>query len=353
MRRQDIQVFLSAFCLLSLETVIFHILQFTHDYLESTLVISYALLGLGLGSLAAHYYRPRREIDFPMMVLILIASIAGVFLIITRLPGIEWASTLIATPFLVGNLIITYLYRGGNANRLYYFDLLGATCGVFFCILFIPLLKAEGTLVLSVVVLTLAGLVFNEGGARFFVFRVAFGVIGVLSVMTMVANVQWHFLDLEKIARSQTKDYHRAISNGLDYLTSKDCLVARISIIADKTDTDSYRSYDGSLDNRVAHTYYNGTSNDVLDSATRYAFRNDPRIPFMYYADGVQHTLFPSRPEVLIIGSAAQGIVKSIKFLVVDPSRIDAVEINPAIVHLMTDELYTMSGEAYKGIDVH
>ena len=44
-RRQEIQVFFTAFVFFFLETSLFHLLQYTHSHLESTLVICYALLG--------------------------------------------------------------------------------------------------------------------------------------------------------------------------------------------------------------------------------------------------------------------------------------------------------------------
>ena len=98
--------------------------------------------------------------------------------------------------------------------------------------------------------------------------------------------------------------------------------------------------------------YFDGESNDVIDSAAPFAFRNDPRIPFMYFEEGRQYNLFNPAPEVFIIGAAAQGIVKSIKFLVKDESLIDAVEINPAIVSLMKNELWDLYGYGSASVEI-
>ena len=60
----------------------------------------------------------------------------------------------------------------------------------------------------------------------------------------------------------------------------------------------------------------------------------------MFFKEKEQRTLFSKSPRVLIIGTSAEGIVKSIKFLVKDYLLIDSVEINPAIVKIMQNELF-------------
>ncbi|UCB46825.1 MAG: hypothetical protein JSV25_05235 [Spirochaetota bacterium] len=72
----------------------------------------------------------------------------------------------------------------------------------------------------------------------------------------------------------------------------------------------------------------------------------------MYHEKGIQYTLFNSPPRVFIIGTSAEGIVKSVKFLVKDVSLIDTVEINPAIVKIMQNELFELSERAYENIDI-
>jgi spermidine synthase len=72
----------------------------------------------------------------------------------------------------------------------------------------------------------------------------------------------------------------------------------------------------------------------------------------MYCENGIQYTLFDPPPRVFIIGTSAEGIVKSVKFLVKDLSLIDTVEINPAIVRIMQNELFELSCRAYENVDV-
>jgi hypothetical protein len=161
-RKEDLQVFSIAFTFLLLEITIFHILQFTHDYLESTLVISYAMLGLAIGSLVTYFYREKKTINFSLLVILLIASIVIAFINITQFPGFVHLSPLNIFPFLIGNIIVTFMFRTENVNRLYFFNLMGATCGIFFSIISIPLLKTEGTLILCIIILCFAGFMFND-----------------------------------------------------------------------------------------------------------------------------------------------------------------------------------------------
>jgi hypothetical protein len=132
--RKGIQVFFTAFAFFFIETAFLHILQFTHDNLEATLIISYALLGLALGSLVTYLAFRIRNINFPLLILLFILSTVLAFLNITRAPRIVHFSPLMIFPFMMGNIIITFFLRAESSNRMYFYDLSGATCGIFFSV---------------------------------------------------------------------------------------------------------------------------------------------------------------------------------------------------------------------------
>jgi hypothetical protein len=353
--REGIQVFFTAFAFFFIETAFFHILHFTHDNLEATLVISYALLGLALGSLVTYLAFRIRAINFPLLIVLFILSAVLAFLNITRAPRFVHLSPFMIFPFMMGNIIITYFLRAENSNRMYFYDLFGATCGIFFSVAAIPLLKTENSLFLCIAVLCVVGFVFTSEYGRRKLLRSAFSVLLVIALGTMVANLRWHFLDLERFARGggtvPEKDFSSFRRRDIPLMFSRDNLVARISVYQAPADR-IYETRNDDSSSMIYWTCFNGDSNDVIDTAPLYQFRNDPRIPFMYYENGTQYTLFDVPPKVFIIGTSAQGIVKSIKFLVKDPSLIDTVEINPAIVDLMRNELYELSGRAYKDVEV-
>jgi hypothetical protein len=72
----------------------------------------------------------------------------------------------------------------------------------------------------------------------------------------------------------------------------------------------------------------------------------------MYSENGGTVRLFDDPPRVLVVGTAAQGIVKPLKHLVGDPSFIRGIEINPSVVDLMRNTFFEYSGRAYEGIAV-
>lgn len=63
-KKEEIQVFVVSFVLLFLETAFFHILMFTHNYLDAISIISYALIGLAIGSLITYFIKEYNELTF-------------------------------------------------------------------------------------------------------------------------------------------------------------------------------------------------------------------------------------------------------------------------------------------------
>jgi len=256
-------------------------------------------------------------------------------------------------PFMMGNIIITFFFRTENTNRIYFFDLAGATCGIFFSVVTIPLLKTENALLMCIALMSCVGFLFSKKKNK--VLRAVFYIFFIICLAAMATNLQWHVLNLEKIARGgrtdRTKDFYSFRKKGLPFLFSRDNLVARVSVYTDYSD-EKTRTYDGKLSTEFQWVCFDGDSNDSVNKLDLHVYRNDPRIPFMYFEDGIQYTLFDPPPRVFIIGTSAEGIVKSVKFLVKDVSLIDTVEINPAIVRMMQNELFELSGRAYENVDV-
>ena len=63
LNKNGFQVFSIAFSLLFLEVIFFKTTIFIHDYLNATLVISYALIGYGIGAVISFYLKDLSE-DF-------------------------------------------------------------------------------------------------------------------------------------------------------------------------------------------------------------------------------------------------------------------------------------------------
>ena len=355
-KKTEIQVFFASMAFLFLETAVFHVLLFTRSHLEANLVISYALLGLGIGSLVTFFLKDRGSLHFPAVVGFFVLSITLVFINVTRFPGLVHLSPFMILPFAVGNIIITQAFRRGNTNRIYFSNLLGAFAGIIFSVAFIPTLKTENAVLLCIGVLCLLGLLFSQGVPYGRTIRSLSLLFLIVSLGTMGLNLRWHFLDLEVITRSagsvgSTKDVFQLQTAGRPFFLSRDSLVARISLLKAESDHQAV-GYDGTVNSSYHVVCFDGSANDVVENTAPIMYRNDPRIPFMYFENGRQVRLFSQPPRVFIIGTSAQGIVKSIKFLTGDDSLIQGVEINPAIVKLMENQLFEPSAEAYRNVDV-
>ena len=347
--RENIQVFIIAFSILFVETSFFHILIFTHSYLEANFVISYALMGLSIGSLITFFIGKKMKIDFQMLIYLLIISTVLAFINIVRFPEKTSFSPFLILPFLIANTAITYFFVRGNSNRIYFFDLAGATCGVLFSIVAIPLLKAENALLLCIFLLALTTCFFNEGKLK--KTRVLVSSIILLgSVVLVLLNFYDSRFELEAITKCHDKSLPRIFCflkkpqtshKQYDLILSKDSLVSRIS---------AYRKLqDG---RSTVFVCYDSYSNDRITPGLPSRWRNDHRIPFMFSEHNNHARLFVEDPRVLIIGSGAQGIVKPIKHLTRDYTGIDAIEINPAVIDIMQNEFYEYSGKAYEDLSV-
>jgi len=347
-KKEEIQVFIISFVLLFLETAFFHILMFTHNYLDAISIISYALIGLAIGSLITYFIKEYYEFTFYLLVLFLIVSIILAFTNIVRFPVKIFLSPFMILPFLLGSITITFFFKKKNSNRIYFFDLLGGTFGVFISIILIPLLKTENALILCIGLLSIIGLFYR--GKRFKKAIKAFFIfILVSSQLLIIFNMLTSSLELEKITKCYNDSPPYKIfclwdNTSADYqpILSKDNLVSRISVykrtIKDEKST-IFVNYDGYPEDRITS----------LDAAS---WKNDLRIPFMFTKNEKEYRLFKEDPNVLIIGTAAQGIVKPIKHLTRNYSLIKGLEINPGIVSIMENEFFEYSGRAYEDISI-
>jgi len=347
-KREEIQVFIISFVLLFLETAFFHILMFTHNYLDAISIISYALIGLAIGSLITYFIKEYSELTFYLLVLSLAVSIILAFINVVRFPTKIFLSPFMILPFLLGSITITFFFKKKNSNRIYFFDLLGGTFGVFISVILIPLLKTENALLLCIGLLSIIGLFYKIKRFKKAI-KTTFIFLLVGTQLLMVFNLIKHSMELEKITKCYDDSYPykifclwRHTSSDYQYILSKDNLVSRISVY--KRITKDGKS--------TIFVNYDGYSEDRITGLDALSWENDLRIPFMFTENENECRLFEKDPHVLIVGTAAQGIVKPIKHLTRDYSLIKGVEINPGIVSIMENDFFEYSGRAYEDISV-
>ncbi len=339
LEREELHIFVVAFSLLFFETALFHVLKFTSTYLAATSTIGAAVLGLGCGSLATYLFDPLRKQPFPKLLLCLIVSMFAAALNVVLAPDYVFFSPLLILPFAIGNISITTLFLRNNSHKMYTFDLCGATAGVFFAIVAIPLMMSENAVIATLALLAL--LAFSLSKEKYL--RALFLIIFFSSCLFVTYNVNTEDFVLEKIVRGKYTDWPHKVfwlldHPELEYVLARDNLVSRISVIARKGNKD-YKT-----------VCFDGIGNDTITRDGLLRWVNDKRIPFMMSQGKNHRRVFDQNPNILIIGTGAQGVVKPLIWLSRDARLIDAVEINPAIVEIMEGPCYEASGRAFLGL---
>lgn len=322
--RDDLQVFSIAFSLLLLEVVFFKSALYIHDYLNATLIVSYALIGLGLGAWL-NYYQKNLSFDaIALLKTLLILSVLLSFVNFVYSPANLFLSPIIILPFLLGSIVISHFLRKNNSHRVYFFDLAGATLGVFSSLVFIPALREEGSFFAITALLALSSLITRQQRT---LARVVFVFLFVSSSSLLAYSLIYDGLNFARIIKcSSALDSNKIFCwNKLKLVSSKGSNVQRLDIIQNKKRT-IYVAFDGLVNDHISPTPYE-------------SHETDPRI-----IDGLVED-----PKFLIIGTAAQGIVKVAKAQ--DPVKITGLEINRRIIELMKGPMLEYSKNAYDYLD--
>ncbi|MCP4366832.1 MAG: hypothetical protein GY797_01775, partial [Deltaproteobacteria bacterium] len=126
-----------------LETCFFHLVLYTKDYLNASLIIVFVLLGLSLGSFLLNFISNLKRHHIIIMVLGFIISIYPAFLNIVFYPQYYTYSPIILLPFAFAGFILPSFFRVHHSGRMYFFDLTGAVLGIMASIVLIPMVRIE------------------------------------------------------------------------------------------------------------------------------------------------------------------------------------------------------------------
>ncbi|MDP8255152.1 MAG: hypothetical protein P9M14_05340 [Candidatus Alcyoniella australis] len=394
-------VALCALWMLLFETVFFQLITFTVNYLQACQVISMALLGIGLGGIVASIVPSRNAMQVAVtagwaMPVSVLASLALIMLFPSRTALIELA---LASPFILGSLIISIQLTLHPCHKVYFADLVGAALGVAATTLCLPLLREEGSVLLLVSIGAFIALMITnrtKASLRLLIAaQIVAGLIAGMAIFGIITNQRFDWLNVAQQVRENPEDRNKIYSR---------LARERRSQPSDET---VYKRGLGSLIERVDVVkrrsryvvYYNGYPNDHFTRNLPARHRHDRRLPvgLMHVMDPDQrvrramiperfdlsppsralrvldsglsaalsrhwptlraisdpgHTLYEPK-DVMIVGPAAEGITKPAKIAAGTNGRVVGVEINPAIVKLMT-EIYDgdVSGHAYDDMEI-
>lgn len=356
--RFDSGIFLISFAVLLLELLLTRIFSVTLYYHLSFMVVSLAMLGVGGSGLLINLLQKRFAhgrvealLSFAAMLFATSAVIAvgvgfhipiSLTLTAGNLLSFGLIYLLCLVPFLAGGLVVGLIlkHRVEEANRLYFFDLLGAALA---CVFFIPMtnwLGAPTAVLAGAAVAALAGVVFAWREVPWLSGPALFLVAG-LSV-AVLANQSWNFYDIrvtkgsqqppmlalkwnsfsrvEVEASKQAPDFrvpHRPEARGLSAKLDPAFQIPEIQLRYDGNAATQVTHFDGDL-TRLLHLRYDVT-------AAPYTMRRFGK--------------------VLVLG--AGGGRDILTALHMGSGPVTAVEINPLTIELMRGQFREFTGGLY------
>ncbi len=328
--------FLSAL-IFFLETNFFHMIVFIKDYLSAHLLLVYVLFGMSAGAFISNFYRKTNKKHVLILSLFLVLSVYLAAGNIIWFSGFFLLSPFLWIPFAISGLIIAQLFRTHHSGKMYFYDLLGALFGIILSVLLIPILRVENCILLSGIFLSFWGFFYatpvskniQKSDKRNPVYiSILFTMCLIITIGGFLYNLKTDNFNIAKIAkRTNQTDPNKIFcwrNSNIEY--SQDTLIQRIDVMNMRA---------------KKNIAYNGYANDSIFPINTNRYKFDQRII---------HNLV-TEPDILIVGAAAEGIIKPAKNETI-ASKIDAIEINPAIIKIMQGRYFNFSKRAYAGINL-
>lgn len=356
--------FFAAIVLLT-ETVLFHVLNYIHDYYAATLVISLAILGIGLGAFSASVLKISENYLF------LIACLGSWLCLFTGLavilfyPALWICAIFIAPCFFFPVLYISAVFREQVGSKVYFYDMGGAFLGVVLCVMLYKILPSETIILLILLIISLTGflsvLFSNNVSGRYFM--MTFFLISLAGCALLYEQLLHDSFNIYDTLKRITKEDNYGIDKEKAFrvwpmhprVKTYDNLQGRIDILR-WTKTTRLDERTGKLvkrekPRRVYIVSYEGYGNDSFTEykSNLYDYYNKKQIKYPTKDIRVMYGITEA-PKIFVTGSAASGIMKSIIKLT-PLENIHPVELNPGIIKAMKKDFYLESGEVYKGLE--
>ncbi len=323
-----------------IEIMFFYLIEYIHDYLQAMQTISYALLGVGIGSLVSTRINYTSRL-FPLSLLGTAVFSAIASTIVIRFPSNPLVNIVLLLPFIFPAIYTSVLYREFKSDKAYLFDMAGAIFGIILVILLFHFFNVESSFFLLIATILFVSLTSIEYRRN----AVLFSLIAVLLVIFLsffFLQQRYDVFNLVHAVRcgermDQTKIFCRLQPGGARYEThelvgSYDNLVARIDVTRRKGN----QNWHG--------VYFHSMMNDHFRNERGYVFGRGRNL------DRRVVTGIFDNPRILIAGPSANGILKSAVGW--SDRGIIGVELNPSIVQIMTRDFYEESGRSYDAIQL-
>ncbi|MFA5411509.1 MAG: hypothetical protein WC321_06635 [Candidatus Omnitrophota bacterium] len=351
-------IFLISFVLLALELLYPLIISVLLLSFAPIYIIFYVMFGLGAGGFLAYLYIDRLTLKLILKINLWLAwSIFLTFLsmiFIRELPYIAFILPLIFTLF---GLIMGFCFIKGKSHLVYAFSMFGSGLGVLFLWAFLRRAGGESTLILLCLFLILSNIILNKKRA------LTAGILsGAFFFILFIGNSLTHQIDMLKIMPVKTYNYSdpqlsswfSSLEKTFAHMGLKDkntalmgtawSLLSRVDILKKPVYQTKQRPskevakipYGKSLFDRNQWISMVRDKDDSLGNSALY--------PYLLTPDA----------RVVIVGLGGGNDILHLKYF--SPREITGIEINPAIVRLMSypsssyrllDRLYLMDGRGF------
>ncbi|MCP4599452.1 MAG: MFS transporter [Proteobacteria bacterium] len=338
-------VFLVAFSLIYLELILYHALEFVASYLEATMAIPIALLGISIGAIVTFLLKNTSSITLEYLnkvFVLFIISFPIIFFSIAHFSSNIFSFPyLLLLPFIFGSMILSMFFIYSSSSKVYFADLIGAGFGAIASAVSIEYLGIETGLFAGCAVVSLSWLAFNivatwKRSAPLTIFvLLSIASTGVVGYQMITDN-----LNLAKISRIQKN----GTSEGRVYAYLKNKKKDKRKLIYSHSSTSGRTDAVAVLKNKGGiqklKVYHNGQLSDSFKFKEVPGYSLDPRVPWGFIED----------PSTLIIGTSAEGVVSAVAGM--GDGKIHGVEICTGKVELMTDNIgKEVSNDAYQYLD--
>lgn len=324
--------FLASFVMLAFEVLTYRQLTFVANALQTSTIISIAIMGIAGGAWLFHLTRywpvaeATRRAAWALAVSVIVSFAAFAYLG-EHLPK---AVPLLCSPFIAGGYIISLSFAHRRVGMAYLVDLSGGALAIPAVVALLPLVREEGAqFFLAATALTVPVIAGSERRSRRIVALT--GAVALLVAGAVNASKDFYNLARDGVATNQSDN--RVLNRAK--LPNR-TLVASKSTTAGRTDVIQVAGADGNW----GALFENGRQIDFMrrHSADRYIW--DPRVP--------RGVMAPS-PRVLVIGTAGEGILKTLNAL---GAHTDGVELNGGVYDLLSGRLAPLCGHCYDGVNV-
>lgn len=349
-------IFLTSFSLIAFEITLSRFLSVLLSYHYVFVVLSLALLGLGVGGMFVHFFRPKipiAEDRFAVLTFLTsLFSLAIPFSIIIILQvscidniqmNILLYGFLLLIPFFLAGVLFAEVYRifPTISAKIYGVDLIGAAAGSFGVILLLNILGGIRTNFILGVIVSLAAMLFAMGGLRKNTKGLIISVVSflILSILLGINLIGGYLLDIP-IGANPTKEIHDALSSFRGKIVE-----TRWSAFG-RTDLVEFNNYPDHMDIYIDGTAgspmyrFNGNVNDPGSTIISLKATFPGYFPFLYLHE-------EERNNALLIGPGGGRDI--LLALMGGVREIIAVEINKDLVDLVRRYSW-FNGKIYTGL---